>query len=74
MKKNVSLRKSGILNPVLTPYSIWSLLFVIVPLIFVGYYAFTDNNFAFTTENITRFFTATSNVVNDDGSLTEIHT
>ena len=74
MRKNVSLRKSGILNPVLTPYSLWSLLFVIVPLIFVGYYAFTDNNFAFTTENITRFFTATSNVVNDDGSMTEIHT
>ena len=74
MKKNLSLRKSGILSPSLTPYSVWSLLFIIVPLIFVGYYAFTDNSFAFTTENITRFFTATSNVINDDGSMTEVHT
>ena len=74
MKKNLSLRKSGILSPSLTPYSVWSLLFIIVPLIFVGYYAFTDNSFAFTTENITRFFTATSNVINDDGSMEEVHT
>ena len=74
MKKSPSLRKSGILSPSLTPYSVWSLLFIIVPLIFVGYYAFTDNSFAFTTEYITRFFTATSNVINDDGSMTEVHT
>lgn len=74
MKKKAPFGKSGILSPVLTPYSIWSLLFVIVPLVFVGYYAFTDNSFSFTFENITRFFTATSNVVNDDGSLTEVHT
>ena len=74
MKKNLSLRKSGILSPSLTPYSVWSLLFIIVPLIFVGYYAFTDNSFAFTTENITRIFTATSNVINDDGSMAEVHT
>ena len=74
MKKSPSLRKSGILSPSLTPYSLWSLLFIIVPLIFVGYYAFTDNSFAFTTENITRFFTATSNVINDDGSMAEVHT
>lgn len=74
MKKKVPFRKSGILSPVLMPYSIWSLLFVIVPLVFVGYYAFTDNSFSFTFENITRFFTATGNVVNDDGSMTEVHT
>ncbi len=58
----------------LTPYSIWSLLFILVPLIFVAYYAFTDNNFAFTTENIARFFTATSQVTAEDGSISEIHT
>ena len=74
MKKSPSLRKSGILSPSLTPYSVWSLLYIIVPLIFVGYYAITDNSFAFTTENITRFFTATSNVINDDGSMAEVHT
>ena len=58
----------------LAPYSIWSLLFVIVPLAFVAYYAFTDNNFQFTTEHITRFFTATSSLVQDDGSSREVHT
>lgn len=74
MKKKLSLRKSGILSPSLAPYSLWSLLFIIVPLIFVGYYAFTDNNFAFTTENIIRFFTTTGNIVNEDGSMQEVHT
>ena len=44
----------------LTPYSLWAVLFVVVPLVFVAYYAFTDNNFAFTTEHMLRFFTATS--------------
>lgn len=59
---------------VLAPYSIWALLFVLVPLIFVAYYAFTDNSFAFTTEHITRFFTATSSLMQEDGSTTEVHT
>jgi len=58
----------------LTPYSVWSMLFVVVPLIFVAYYAFTDNQFNFTTDNITRFFTATSNVVQEDGSTQEVRT
>ena len=53
----------------LAPYSAWAALFVVVPLAFVAYYAFTDNNFAFTTENITRFFTSTSNVQGE-----EVHT
>ena len=35
---------------------------VVVPLVFVAYYAFTDNQFGFTTENVTRFFTATSSI------------
>lgn len=58
----------------LTPYSVWSMLFVVVPLIFVAYYAFTDNQFHFTTDNITRFFTATSNMVQEDGSTQEVRT
>ena len=58
----------------LAPYSLWSLLFVLVPLIFIAYYAFTDNSFAFTTENVTRFFTATSNIVQDDGTSAEVRT
>lgn len=44
----------------LGPYSIWAVLFIIVPLLFVAYYAFTDNNFNFTFSNIAKFFTATS--------------
>lgn len=73
MKKS---EKTGLsaYRAVLAPYSVWSLLFVIVPLAFVAYYAFTDNNFQFTTEHITRFFTATSSLVQDDGSSREVHT
>lgn len=74
MKKNSVSKAQGSYRTVLAPYSVWSMLFVIVPLIFVAYYAFTDNNFAFTTENVTRFFTATSNVRGDDGSIREVHT
>lgn len=47
---------------VLAPYTLWALLFILVPLCFVAYYAFTDNSFAFTFDNIVRFFTATSQV------------
>ena len=47
---------------VLAPYGVWAVLFILVPLFFVAYYAFTDNAFRFTTENITRFFTAKSQV------------
>ena len=64
----------GTYRAVLAPYSIWSLLFVIVPLLFVAYYAFTDNNFAFTTEHIMRFFTAKSSLVQDDGTSAEVRT
>lgn len=62
------------INGALAPYSLWSLLFILVPLIFVAYYAFTDEHFQFTTENITRFFTATSNLKADDGTITEVRT
>ena len=58
----------------LTPYSIWALLFILVPLIFIAYYAFTDNSFAFTTDNIVRFFTATSQVTAENGSVSEVYT
>ena len=57
----------------LTPYSVWAALFIVVPLIFVAYYAFTDASFRFTTENVTRFFTATS-VVDDGEAVKEVHT
>ena len=65
--------RSLIQRMTLTPYSIWAALFIVVPLIFVAYYAFTDNSFRFTFDNITRFFTATSQI--DDGeSVREVRT
>ena len=72
--KKLNGKEGGRFNGALAPYSLWAMIFVLVPLAFVAYYAFTDNNFNFTTENITRFFTATSNLRNEDGTTTEIHT
>ena len=57
----------------LAPYSVWAVLFIVVPLFFVAYYAFTDQQYAFTTENIARFFTATSQV-SDESGVREVHT
>ncbi|MBR5272273.1 MAG: ABC transporter permease [Clostridia bacterium] len=74
MKNSSALKTHNSYRAALAPYSIWSVLFVIVPLIFIAFYAFTDNNFAFTTDNITRFFTATSNILNDDGTTKEVRT
>jgi len=37
---------------VASPYIVWSALFIIAPLIFVAYYAFTDSTGAFTLENV----------------------
>ncbi len=36
-----------------TPYVVWSLIFIVVPLFVVAYYAFTDDAGAFTLGNIT---------------------
>ena len=35
------------------PYFVWMMLFTVVPLIIVVYYAFTDANGAFTLDNLT---------------------
>ena len=56
------------------PYMVWAVLFTVVPLLFIAYYAFTDNQFHFTFDNITRFFTATSTVAGADGGQKVIHT
>ena len=65
--------RSLIRHLTLTPYSVWAVLFIVVPLVFVAYYAFTDQNFHFTFDNISRFFTATSRI--DDGeTVREVHT
>lgn len=73
MKNNVKKSHQSY-RAVLLPYSVWSVLFVVVPLVFVAYYAFTDNAFNFTTENITRFFTAKGNIIEDDGTSKEVFT
>lgn len=75
MKKERIARKNGLLEKlILAPYSIWAALFIVVPLIFVAYYAFTDQNFNFTFDNISRFFTATSTVTDESGSEREVYT
>ncbi|MGN1017028.1 MAG: ABC transporter permease [Faecousia sp.] len=73
--KKASLKKAyNPYNAALAPYSVWSVLFVVVPLAFIAYYAFTDNAFRFTTEHIVRFFTAKSTMAQADGTTVEVRT
>ena len=63
MKARANKGNTTLLDKILlVPYSTWAVIFILVPLAFVAYYAFTDNNFAFTTDNIAKFFTASSEV------------
>ena len=49
------MKKTSIGNPhVSTPYVTWSVIFIIVPLLMVAYYSFTDQAGNFTLENITK--------------------
>ena len=72
--KNPLNRRGGLIQRLaLAPYTLWAVLFIVVPLFFVGYYAFTDGQFHFTTKNITDIFTTTSRIKDGDG-FKEIHT
>ncbi len=73
-QNTVSRRQLVIQRLCLSPYSVWAALFIVVPLLFVAYYAFTDNDFQFTFSNITRFFTATSSVADEAGVTREVRT
>ena len=73
MKKKAAGSLALVQRLALAPYSLWAVLFIVVPLIFVAYYAFTDLQFHFTTDNITRFFTATSTITDEAGER-EVHT
>ena len=73
MNKKASRSLTLVQRLALAPYSAWAALFIVVPLFFVAYYAFTDQQFAFTTENIARFFTATSRIADEAGTR-EVHT
>lgn len=49
------MKKNQIGNPLVSsPYVVWSTIFIIVPLIMVGYYSFTDSKGNFTFENIVK--------------------
>ncbi len=75
MKKESNGRKlNGLERFLLMPYSVWAVLFIVVPLIFVAYYTFTDTDFNFTFDNILKFFTAKSSVIEEDGTVREVST
>ncbi len=47
------MKKTRIGNPLVSsPYVVWSVIFIIVPLLMVAYYSFTDAAGNFTTENV----------------------
>ena len=70
----MSKKNNGLVQRItLLPYSVWATLFILVPLAFVAYYAFTDSDYNFTMDNVMRFFTATS-VVDDGETVREVHT
>lgn len=74
MKTSSPARRGSLITRLcLAPYSVWAALFIVVPLAFIAYYAFTDSDFHFTFDNISRFFTATSTIT--EGEFTrEVHT
>jgi spermidine/putrescine transport system permease protein len=56
--KRVAPRKQGLLQRyAAAPHIVWAILFIIAPLVFVAYYAFTDAEGAFTFANVSSFFT-----------------
>ena len=59
MKKNVAVttQRSLFERFAAAPHLVWSVLFIITPLLFVAYYAFTDDTGAFTLLNLSAFFT-----------------
>ena len=57
MKKNAVSARGGLIQRLLlTPYSVWSLLFIVVPLFFIAFYAFTDKQMHFTLDNMRYVF------------------
>ncbi len=54
----LSIRKSGGVKRSLfaSPYTLWMILFTVLPVILIGYYAFTDKTGAFTLDNFSHFF------------------
>ena len=49
------MKKTSISNPhIASPYVVWSVIFIIVPLLMVAYYSFTDASGNFTFDNIAK--------------------
>ena len=58
VKKKKTKKKGNLLAAFLAaPHIVWTVLFIVVPLIFVAIYAFTDRQMGFTFDNIIDFFT-----------------
>lgn len=58
VKKKKTKKKGNLLAAFLAaPHIVWTVLFIVVPLIFVAIYAFTDRKMGFTFDNILDFFT-----------------
>lgn len=70
----VKEKSSALQRFLAAPYMVWAVLFILVPLVFIAYYAFTDDNFSFTFDNIARFFNATSEITAESGEVTEVRT
>ena len=51
------MKRKRIGNLAAAPHVVWSILFIIAPLLFVLYYTLTDPEGGFTLENISRLFT-----------------
>ncbi len=50
-------RNSGVKRSLFaSPYTLWMILFTVLPVILIGYYAFTDKTGAFTLDNFSHFF------------------
>ena len=57
VKKKKTKKKGNLLAAFLAaPHIVWTVLFIVVPLIFVAVYAFTDRQMNFTFDNILDFF------------------
>ena len=50
----MSRRSSLLQRFVAAPYTVWSVLFIVIPLVMVVYYTFTDGSGAFTFDNINK--------------------
>ena len=60
MPKKIKARRSLLQRYAAAPHIVWAILFIIAPLIFVAYYAFTDTvdgSVVFSIENLKTFFT-----------------